>query len=1099
MTLRQWVPSATLTNGRVDVRGRLFEVPHANWRAGVASGVTVWMEHDLEAAVEGVVNANGIARLELKLERLGLKARFTRADTPGGLAIAGVVDWLTNSIALDAEFAATGRLPRRTTLKAHDFSIPADVLGLRGYDNVRGSLSAHWEQGKYQVACTASADAKTNVGVPPLSVNLNATGDTNAANVEAARITSSFITAELSEPLQVRYHPPYITESVTIKASADLAQQKWFPGRGRISTRASVFASNAKYPAANFEVFADSLEISNVAIRSLAIAGEFRWPHVIVPSAAIHLFDSVRVAASGDIDLQARSVVNGSLDLHMTNAPSFLGQGVTASNAVLSATLRGPLQDLAHEGKLAIASLETPHTKPALVTCQWEGQHGKFTNTELQIMCAKDSSLRIKGAADLASASRLIHLQEFTIRTNGHDALELAAPATITMIPTESTNRHGAISISSLRMKGQSHIAVEGVVAWPAYGRLTNSIRNLDFNIIEAFVRTKPLSGRITHLEMAAAWTNGPIEFALDAVSQWFATNGGVVQIDTRAAGNKAGITVQRLALSSEVAPGLSGEGVLPMTIHPGSGIELREEETLNFRLSTFPDSVVWNALASRLGLSLQDPSISAELVGSWKHPQGQVSARVAKVSLLRTNPPLPSFDNIEIMVDVNRERAALTRGHVEVERRPIEITGELPLGNQFWDAVVKKRVPFDWKHVKAHIVVPQTGLQPFAGLLPEILAPQGRFHADLTLDGGQVKGVARLQDLRTRPLPSLGPLRDLDIRAQFNGQQVRFHPIDATIGGRQVRGEGTVQLPADMKAAESLPQFHFRLWGANVPLVRQPDVIARADLELELTNSSALKTPEIRGGITMRKSYFLSDLEDLVPGKLAGPRRRPPYFSITNKLVADWRLAIGVRGKDFLQIRSPLFRGDASATLRLEGTLSEPTALGELRIGSGRILFPFASLEVQQGYVTLSSEDPYRPRIHVVASTRRIGYEIKLEVTGPADNPIVQFSSSPPLSPEQIVLMVTAGQMPTETARLTTDQRAQRMAVFLGGNLLREFGIGGGDEERLSVRSGEQLTESGSQTYEAEYRLTDDLSLVGEYDRFNEFNVGLKWRLYSK
>ena len=94
---------------------------------------------------------------------------------------------------------------------------------------------------------------------------------------------------------------------------------------------------------------------------------------------------------------------------------------------------------------------------------------------------------------------------------------------------------------------------------------------------------------------------------------------------------------------------------------------------------------------------------------------------------------------------------------------------------------------------------------------------------------------------------------------------------------------------------------------------------------------------------------------------------------------------------------------------------------------------------------------------------------------------------------------MLTTGRAPRGVASSTTLQRAQGLALFAGKNLLSEFGIGGAGEGRLTVRSGEQLTEAGRPTYELEYELTDDWSLVGEYDRFSQYNLGLKWNVYSR
>ena len=80
----------------------------------------------------------------------------------------------------------------------------------------------------------------------------------------------------------------------------------------------------------------------------------------------------------------------------------------------------------------------------------------------------------------------------------------------------------------------------------------------------------------------------------------------------------------------------------------------------------------------------------------------------------------------------------------------------------------------------------------------------------------------------------------------------------------------------------------------------------------------------------------------------------------------------------------------------------------------------------------------------------------------------------------------------------LSTQQRAQKFGIFLGQNVLSQFGLGG-TGEKLTIRSGENISESGHSTYSVEFKLTKDLSLVGEYDRFDAYNAGIQWRVFSK
>src|SRR5438045_1306101 len=169
---------------------------------------------------------------------------------------------------------------------------------------------------------------------------------------------------------------------------------------------------------------------------------------------------------------------------------------------------------------------------------------------------------------------------------------------------------------------------------------------------------------------------------------------------------------------------------------------------------------------------------------------------------------------------------------------------------------------------------------------------------------------------------------------------------------------------------------------------------------------------------------------------------------------------ACTVYGVRCLNLRTSLFDGEVSANLHLQGTLEEPIILGGIKVDSGLVRFPFGNLDVQQGLVTLNSQDPYRPTLLVRAASKQFGYDIRMEVSGAIDAPVIQFTSNPSLSSEQILLMLTAGQMPQGTFSLTPQQRAQTVALFLGRDLLAKLGLSDQTQERLTIRSSEQVSE---------------------------------------
>jgi hypothetical protein len=94
---------------------------------------------------------------------------------------------------------------------------------------------------------------------------------------------------------------------------------------------------------------------------------------------------------------------------------------------------------------------------------------------------------------------------------------------------------------------------------------------------------------------------------------------------------------------------------------------------------------------------------------------------------------------------------------------------------------------------------------------------------------------------------------------------------------------------------------------------------------------------------------------------------------------------------------------------------------------------------------------------------------------------------------------MVTAGELPNSGIHLSSQQRATRLGMFVGNDFFSRVVGDDAATGRLTIRSAENVTDEGQQTYYLEYRLTDKWSIVGEYDRFNALNAGFKWKIFSR
>jgi translocation and assembly module TamB len=250
---------------------------------------------------------------------------------------------------------------------------------------------------------------------------------------------------------------------------------------------------------------------------------------------------------------------------------------------------------------------------------------------------------------------------------------------------------------------------------------------------------------------------------------------------------------------------------------------------------------------------------------------------------------------------------------------------------------------------------------------------------------------------------------------------------------------------------------------------------------------------------VTMHDGLFVQDVRGLVPkGGGGGPSRRPPYFSVNVPPFDKWRLDVTLEGDRFLRARTTLFNGIASMKFRLTGALADPRAIGMVRVDSGQVLFPFAKFSLEDATVRLTEENPFDPQLAIFGTSRRYGYDLKLELTGTASVPNLVFTSSPPLTSEQVLLLVMAGQTPKNEVSYTTTQKFRQIGTFFGQSLLNSLG-GGGGEDRLTISSGERISRQGRETYSVEYNLDKRWSLIGEYDEFDEYNAGLKWLAIPK
>ena len=1101
--LNHWVPCAVLEEGSIRIQGREVTVRRATWTNGVLTASVATAQPALQAEVSGKVGPGPPYEFEIRSQPLHVESSISLGTNTSGLTLASTWLWWTNRVQLDASIARTGRLPTSARLQARQFRLPASLASLKDYQDLSASVSADWNAGAFSL--DASADATPlamATNWPPLKLELHARGDTNSATIERATLTAESLRAALTSPVEVHFNGPLVREPATLRIAADLSKQPWVPVTGSLAGEADFRPSTGNYPQATFRFTGSNVTAVSLTARRVDMDGRLDWPKLELTRADATLADGSTAKISGNADLQTLTFAQGQVEARGPIATRWLPKGYSYQTLTVTGKFAGPLRSLEHEGHFEVGQFSSPTLKPLDVKADWTGHFANAIEFHLATSVGK-CAVRTSGAVTNNPEKTELRLTELELRTNNQPALTLAQPCQISLVqPAAGWEIHA----SPLEVRGPAGvIRADANIAWPNTGTFNLQIVGLSSTLLSGLTTNVVPLVHVQKLEAAAGWSNGPVTFGVNlAANQGQAsesTNALSFAANLQVNGGPEGIALSNLVVTTQSAPVAVAHGFFPATIEPASRtnlVRLELDQPLQFTAEAQPHAWFWGQVAAWTGVRLGDPQLSADVTGTWRAPAGEVRLSARQIRLRTARKTTPELSNLEVKIELDRKQAKITNGHLLVQGQPVVLTAEVPLGERFWSELQQGKAP-NWDLATAHFQIANAEVEAFAPLFPSLLSPSGEFNADLRLAPGlALSGEVSLRDARTRPLGSLGPLRNIEADLRLRDRLVELAHASVRVGGATVNLSGHADIRGTNWLTGGLPPFELSLRGANVPLERQPDSIIRSDLLLAVIHTNAA-APLVTGDVTLRDSFYLSDIRDLIPGKVATPSRRPPYFSIDEPFLADWRLAVQVSGSRFLKVRSSLFNGDVSANLKVQGTLKDPIALGDVKIDWGIVRLPFADLEVKQGLVVLTSQDPYRPQLKVSASSKQFGYDLHMDASGPVDAPVLQFNSSPPLSSDQILLMVTAGQLPQGTYTLTAQQKAQTMAMFLGRDLLAKLGVGGQTEPRLTIKSGEEITDQGRPTYHVEYKLTDRWSLEGEYDRFGDFNAGFKWRVYSK
>lgn len=354
-----------------------------------------------------------------------------------------------------------------------------------------------------------------------------------------------------------------------------------------------------------------------------------------------------------------------------------------------------------------------------------------------------------------------------------------------------------------------------------------------------------------------------------------------------------------------------------------------------------------------------------------------------------------------------------------------------------------------------------------------------------------------------------------------FTANQVQTDRLTGYLGGGGFVASGGAAITDDLK----LSGFRVSVNGTNVTVPLPEDFTTTGDAKLEITgtrgNDGNLNT-FISGSILARRSLFTKeiDLANIISSRnegslSSGPSSiRAPRFDLT------------IEGRNALVIRNNLADLTASASLRLTGTTENPQVSGRITASSGTVFFRNDRYDVQRGVLDFPPNTSIEPVINLQAEAEIGGYQVFVNLSGPltdTEQLSATVRSSPALPQADVISLITTGNLsntqagiPTlaqtgintaadiltdaiisNPARKATDKlfglNVFEIDPIISGQRLNpsaRLTVGRQINNNLRVTYATNLSQDQNQVVALEYRVSNKLSVVAQYEQRSLSNV---------
>ena len=317
-----------------------------------------------------------------------------------------------------------------------------------------------------------------------------------------------------------------------------------------------------------------------------------------------------------------------------------------------------------------------------------------------------------------------------------------------------------------------------------------------------------------------------------------------------------------------------------------------------------------------------------------------------------------------------------------------------------------------------------------------------GKLQVGATPAAPVIEGSLEWKDGRISFPGDWSPAEAVQARAVLAGTQAVLEGTSAKMGQGTLGVTGSVDL-ADRRN----PRWEILLRGEELSLYENDGLLLRGKADLEARGNR--EGGEVKGmvdldGSEVRRGIVLTPQLDPVPAAAAVVPLRVTLTPFTS-----WKLDLKTGSATPLRAGPAEGGGSLEPDLYLQGTLGEPLLLGTLRVANLPVTFPSRGKLAAAGAVHFTREQPWVAVLDLVGVGAAGPYDIRAGAFGPLAAQKLFLATVPPLTREQIVMLLTTGANPSpapapDLAPMTPEAKMEAEPTWLDLDKIRGlFGWG--------------------------------------------------------